>query len=302
MSTKSTAASPLLPVAAALFTVAIWANFLVTTGGAVHAGLGPIELGVLRSLTCAIGLAPILWRIGVIPKGVEFWRLGVMVVGAGISFMFLLPAGFAFAPPADSGVFAPGVLPLWVAILSMIFLGEKISAGRIGGFLLIAIGVLSVGGYDAIIHAADGAWRGYALFSTASFCFACYAIAQRGSGLSALEATAIVSFWSAPVAIIVAIIGGADFSGVSAGLIVWTAVAQFFSGVVAVASYTFAVIRLGPSRGTAFVALTPAVVALASDVFLGQPAAPLVWFGVAIVSVGVVIASGVLWRRNPAVT
>lgn len=286
-----------LAVAAVLFSVAVWSNFLVTTGGAAGAGLGVIEMGALRALVCGAILAPVVWRIGLYPRGMAPWRFLVMVIGAGVSFMFLIPAGFSFAPPADSGVFAPGALPLWVAILSAVFLGEAIGPLRAFGFALIAGGVFAVGGYDALMHGREGAWRGYLCFAGGSFLFSCYAIAQRGSGLSALEATALISVWCLPIAGAATAIWGVDFSGVGWPLLAWTAMAQFGSGVVAVITYTYAIIHLGPSRGSAFIALTPACVAVAADIFLDQPATPLVWLGVAVVSAGVLIASGVLERR-----
>ena len=292
--TKDTA----LAVAAALFSVAIWANFLVTTGGATMGGIGVIELGVIRAFTCATVLLPVIWRIGVWPKGLETWRFLVMVLGAGVSFMFLVPLGFSMAPAADSGIFAPGVLPLWVAALSWIVLGERIGGVRLFGFALIAVGVFAVGGYDALSTAGEGAWLGYICFSGGSLLFSFYAIAQRGSGLTAFEATALVSFWCVPIAVVAIAIFGADFSKASWGLIAWTGLAQFGSGVVAIVTYTYAIIRLGPSQGSAFVALTPAIVALASVIFLDQPATPLVWFGVAVVSCGVLIASGIFGRRG----
>lgn len=288
----------LLAVAAALFSVAIWANFLVTTGGATMGGLGVIELGAIRAFTCAAVLLPIIWRIGIWPKRLETWRFLTMVLGAGVSFMFLVPLGFSMAPPADSGIFAPGVLPLWVAALSWVVLKERIGNLRLFGFALIAAGVFAVGGYDALSTASEGAWVGYICFSGGSLLFSFYAIAQRGSGLTALEATALVSFWCVPIALVAIALFGADFSQASWGLIAWTGLAQFGSGVVAIVTYTYAIIRLGPSQGSAFVALTPAIVALASDIFLGQPATPLVWVGVAVVSAGVLIASGVFERRR----
>lgn len=289
-----------IAVLAALFTVAIWANFLISTGAVVQSGLGIIEVGLLRSVACTAALLPVLWRMGVYPKGLPFGRFLVMTVGAGIGFMALMPLGFQFAPAGSSGVFAPGLLPLWVAGLSMIFLGEKIGVVRLAGFALIAVGVLAVGGLDALKAGADGAWKGYILFASASFGFSCYAVAQRGSGLSALEATALISVWTLPAALLGALIFGADFSGVPVELIAWTAFAQVASGVVSILAYTFAIIRLGPSRASAFMALTPAVVALAAETVLGEAGNPLVWVGVAVVSVGVLVASGVLERRRGA--
>lgn len=293
--------STLLAVGAALFSVAIWANFLVTTGGMTGDGLGVIELGFIRAVVCGLILWPVARRIGYYPKGMEFWRFLVMVIGAGSGFLFLIPLGFAYAPPADSGIFAPGTMPLWAALVSIVFLGERMSAIRGAGYLLIAVGILGVGGYDAIVSSGDGVWIGYIYFASGSLLFAFYAAAQRNSGLDALEATALVNFWTLPAACIAAGVWGLDYSSVGWMAISWTAFAQFGSGVVAIITFTYATMTLGPSRGSAFIALTPAIVALASDVFLGQPASPMIWVGVVVVSVGVLIASGLFEKPTPAI-
>jgi len=290
----------LLAVAAALFTVAIWANFLVTTGGMTSGGLGVIELGFIRAATCGLILWPVVHRIGYFPPKMEPWRFCVLVIGAGSGFLFLIPLGFAYAPPADSGIFAPGTLPLWAAVSSMIFLGERISPIRGVGYFLITIGVLGVGGLEALLNAGDGAWIGYLFFMAGSLMFSFYATAQRNSGLDALEATALVNFWTLPMACIIAAVWGLDFSSVSPAAIGWTAFAQFASGVLAIITYTYAIMTLGASRGAAFIALTPAVVALASDWFLGQPASSMTWIGVIVVSFGVLIASGLFEKSAPA--
>jgi len=287
----------LLAVGAALFSVAIWANFLVTTGGMTNGGLGVIELGFIRATVCGIVLWPVARRLGYYPKGMEFWRFLVMVIGAGSGFLFLIPLGFAYAPPADSGIFAPGTMPLWAALVSIVFLGERISAIRGVGYLLIAAGILGVGGYDAIASSGDGVWIGYVYFASGSLLFAFYAAAQRNSGLDALEATALVNFWTLPIACIAASIWGLDYSSVSWVAISWTGFAQFGSGVIAIITFTYATMTLGPSRGAAFIALTPAIVALASDWFLGQPASPMIWIGVFVVSIGVLIAAGLFERQ-----
>lgn len=290
-----------IAVAAALFTVSIWANFLVTTGGMTSGGLGVIELGFIRAVVCGLILWPVVRRIGYYPPGMEPWRFIVLVIGAGSGFLFLIPLGFAFAPPADSGIFAPGTLPLWAAISSMIFLGERISPIRGVGYLFITAGVLGVGGLEALLNSGEGAWIGYLCFMAGSLMFSFYAAAQRNSGLDALEATALVNFWTLPMACIIAAVWGLDFSAVGAVAIGWTAIAQFASGVLAIITYTYAVMTLGASKGAAFIALTPAVVALASDWFLGQPASPMTWVGVVVVSIGVLIASGLFEKPVPAI-
>ena len=136
------------------------------------------------------------------------------------------------------------------------------------------------------------------LFALGSLSFSAYAISQQGSGLNALEATAVVSFWTLPVAGCVALYHGVDYGGIGVQGLAWNVLTQFASSVIAIVTFTYAANTLGASRAAAFIALTPAVIAVASDLVLDQPASPLVWFGVAVVSAGVLIASGVVSRRR----
>ena len=74
-----------------------------------------------------------------------------LLVGSGI---LLLASGLRYAPVADAGVFAPSMLPIYVALLSRVWLGERFSRPQLVGFGLIIVGALAVGGWEAEHH-----WR-----------------------------------------------------------------------------------------------------------------------------------------------
>ncbi len=52
----------------ALSVVLIWASWLVSTRHSVGAGLGPLDLSLLRYGIPALVLAPVWWRTGIFPR------------------------------------------------------------------------------------------------------------------------------------------------------------------------------------------------------------------------------------------
>jgi drug/metabolite transporter (DMT)-like permease len=287
-----------LGVGAALATVLIWGGWVVTTRLGVTTSLAPADVCFLRYLVPALVLAPVLWR-----RGLAWDRLGLrgsllLAAGAGAPFFLVAAAGMRFAPAAHVGALLPGTMPLFVALFSALFLGERLGRRRLAGFALILAGVAVIGGVGLVSDAASGAWRGHLLFLTAAAMWAGFTLALRRSGLGAWHAAALVSAYSlagfAPVYLL----------ALEPRLLAvpWPEVALqagtqgVLSGLVALATYGIAVTRLGASRAAAIGALTPVVATLIAIPALGElPDAPTL-AGIAGVSLGVVLASGVIRR------
>lgn len=277
--------------AALAATVVIWASFLVSTRAAVATHLGPVEVGLMRFVPATLLFAPVLWRHGVLPKGAR-WRDVAAIAGlGGFVFVLLLASGLRYAPVADAGVFAPSMLPLYVAVLSYFALGERFSRVRLAGFALIIAGALAVGGWAALAG-GGGAWRGHLLFSLAAMAWAAYTVAYRVSGLAPLPASAMLCFWSALGFAGLALVTGTRFAEVPAATVALQVLLQgVLSGFAATITYVFAISRLGASRTASFAALVPILAALGAWAFLGEPLGWVKGAGVAVVTVGVLLAS-----------
>ena len=100
-----------------------------------------------------------------------------------------------FAPAAEIGPLLPGTMPLFVALIGWLVFGERLAGVRVLGFALILIGVVCIGGYGLLL-AGNGAWRGHLLLLTGACLWGIYTHAYRRSGLSALQAAALIGFWS----------------------------------------------------------------------------------------------------------
>ncbi|MEO1000612.1 MAG: DMT family transporter [Pseudomonadota bacterium] len=291
----ATAAPPRLWLAwgAVVVTVAIWASFLVAVRAAASTALGPVEVGILRFGVGALLFAPVWLRRGPLPGGVSLRHAVPIALGGGFFFILLLAAGARFAPVADVGVFAPSMLPVYVAVLAMVVLGEKLGPSRLLGLGLILLGAVAVGGYEAIANSGDGAWRGHLLISLGAMGWAVYTIAFRASGMRALDAAAMITLWSALAFGALALFVPVSFAEVERSTLLIQILFQgVLSGFVATFTYGYAMEHLGATRVTAFAALVPVLSALGGWVILDEPIGWVKSGGIVIVTLGVALATG----------
>jgi drug/metabolite transporter (DMT)-like permease len=281
-------------------TVAIWAAYLVVTRSAAKRELGPAEIGLLRYAPAMLLFAPVWLRMGLKPKRTRWLHAAGVGLLGGFAFITLLSIGLRFAPVADSGVFAPSMLPLYVAVLSFLVLGERFTRTRLVGFALILVGALAVGGWEAVSNAADGAWRGHLLFLAASFCWGCYTILYRLSGMTPMEAGAVMALWSSFAFGAWALVAGVRFGAHEWQFLAFQVLMQgVLSGFVASFTYGYVVNVLGTSPAAASAALVPVLAAIGGLVFLGEPVSPAKWAGIVVVAAGVALASGALRLSAP---
>lgn len=258
-------------------------------------------MGLLRYAPAMLLFAPVWLRFGLKPARIAWGHAAIVGLCGGFLFVTLLATGLRFAPVADSAVFAPAVLPVFVALLSFILLGERFGALRLLGFALILGGALAIGGVEALGHAGDGSWRGHLLFLGASFLWALYTVVFRRSGMTAIEAGAVMALWSTIGFVLLALATGVGFEGQPPGFLALQAVLQgVLSGFLATFTYGYALLRLGTSRTAAFAALVPPLAALGGLVFLGEPIDLWKGLGIAVATAGVLLASGVV-SRGPRV-
>ncbi|MEE1613086.1 DMT family transporter [Microvirga sp. CF3016] len=278
---------------AALATVTIWAVWAVATRHAVTHDLPPAALGLVRFGVPALLLIPISWRIGLFPKGLGIVK-GLGLLGSGAPFFLVVALGMQFAPAAEIGPLLPGTMPLFVALIGWLAFGERLGRIRVAGFALILIGVLCIGGHG-LLYAGNGAWRGHLLLLTGACLWGIYTHAYRGSGLSALQAAALIGLWSFLILLpfgapsLVRALG----DGLAGPVIVQAVLQGFLSGVAGIILYGMAVDRLGASRAAAVSPLAIVLAAVLAVPVLGEIPDMAALVGITLATLGVVLASGV---------
>lgn len=309
-STPSTARAdeghvPLIGVLSGLAVALIWSSWSVATRFAVTTTLSPQDVTFLRFGVSALFLWPILLKKGFALEQIGFVRLVVMVLGAGVPFMMLASAGVTMAPASHIATLMIGLMPIWVAAISGLVFGERFSRQQLIGFVVVAGGALCVGGTALVTNRTAGAWRGDLLFLLAGFCFACFTIAQRRSGISPWHATALVNVCSAVLftPIYVLWLSPAIFSAPPVELGVQVLAQGIAVAILGMFFYTEAVRRLGAPRAAIFGALAPALAVLIGMAVLGEVPSPLTLVGIALVMGGVVmVVTGKRAASAPAST
>ncbi len=277
----------------AIFAISIWAGWYVTTRFDVTSGLKAYDLVALRYGVAAIILLPLSLRLrgGI---GLIGWRHALAIfAGSGVIYSICSTAGVSYAPASEAAALTPGIMPMATALLSVWLLKERLTRRQLAGFGFILAGVIVIGGVG-LFQSANLAWLGHLLFVTGGFLFAGYSIALKRSGLTGLEATALVSLWSSALYIpIYTLALHPRLFDVSHSSLLFSAFYQgVLTNVVSLVAYGRAVSILGASRAAPFAALIPAVTAILSIFILGEFPAPGDWVGIVAVSMGVYLASG----------
>lgn len=282
-----------LGVAWALFAVLIWSGWFVLTRLSLVENLSTYDIAALRFGTAGLLLFPVVLKHGFGLKQVRPFTLAALVAGAGAPYALVVTAGLFFAPASHGSALTPGVMPLWVALLSVLLLKEVLPTRRKLGLLLILCGVIAIAGVG-VIFSEGRQWLGHLLFLTASLMWASYTIALRRTGLSAIHGTAIVAVWSMllylPIYVIV--LEPALLSAQTSSLLFAMLYQGVMSSVVSLIAYTKGIAILGASRAAAFASLNPVLGLLIAIPVLGESPSTLDILGILLVSIGVYFATG----------
>jgi drug/metabolite transporter (DMT)-like permease len=183
-------------------------------------------------------------------------------------------------------------MPLFVALIAAIGLGERLSTARKLGLSLILAGAVIIVAW----HAWSAAWStfGDALFLLAAFLTACFTVVMQQAKLEPLHAVALVSTGSAAIYLpIYLAFYGTRLAQLPLAEIVPQAIFQgVLVTIVSLILYGRAVAILGASGGAAFGALVPALSALFAIPLLGERPNETDWVAIVLISAGVYLASG----------
>ena len=256
---------------AAAVAALIWASYPVATRAGVTGSFSPQELITLRFGVGALLFLPyLLLHFRAIRRAA--WVQGVPLTlfqGAGMGALVI--CGLQFAPANHAAALGPGVNPAWVALLGFLFFSKRPTSRAALGAVLCLAGVLvlalwSASGQDASVLVGD------AMFLAASALGALYVLQLRKWEVSAIQAAAIVSVYSAIVVVPWHLWSAAGPLWRAAPLeLLWQTLWQgVLIGCVALVALNHAIARLGAERSSALVALVPVLSAILALGFLGE--------------------------------
>jgi drug/metabolite transporter (DMT)-like permease len=275
-----------------LAAVSIWSGWIVVARLGLRTSLTPWDIAALRFGVAGLLLLPYVLRKGLARERLGWTGLTAIIVGGGAP-VFLANTGLMFAPAAHGGALFPGVMPLMVAILAAIILGEAFTRAKMIGFLQILPGVFGIA-WDNGGSLGDMQNIGDLLFLASGFAWACYTVAMRGASLGGLHAAAIAAVGALLLylPVYLAFVGTALARAPWADIALQAVVQGLLTAIISLMLYGRAVAILGASSGAAFASLSPAMTALMAIPILGEWPSTVDWIAITIISAGVYIVSG----------
>lgn len=275
----------------------IFSGWFVVTRFSVTRTLQIWDIMALRFGVGALLLAPTILRPGT-RLSAAAWRKGLaLCLLWGAPFVLLVALGLRLTSAAQAASVAPAAMPVFAGIVGGIVLGERQGASRWLGYGAIVLGLTLLVGTSNTSRGVPGL-LGLAALLGAALLWAIYTVVFRRSGLSAMQAAALVCIWSAVLFLpVYVLLGLSRFALAPPSELAFQIVYQgVFMSCLAAVAFNRAVALLGPSAATAIIALLPAVAALLAVPILGEIPVPAQWAAIVMIGIGVCLAS-----RRPSV-
>jgi drug/metabolite transporter (DMT)-like permease len=276
----------------ATLSLMIFSGWFVITRFSVTRELQIWDIMALRFGIGALVLAPTILRPGA-RLSAAAWREGLLLCLLwGVPFVLLVALGLRLTSAAQAASIAPAAMPVFAGVVGGIVLGERQGTACWLGYGAIAVGLICLVGAGAASRGAPNL-LGLAALLGAALLWAIYTIVFRGSGLSAMQAAALICTWSAILFLpVYAVFGLSRLALASPSELALQAVYQgVLMSCLAVMAFNRAVVLLGPSAATAIIALLPAVASLLAIPVLGEIPLPVQWAAIVIIGIGVGLAA-----------
>jgi drug/metabolite transporter (DMT)-like permease len=174
----------------------IFSGWFVITRFSVTRELQIWDIMALRFGVGAFVLAPTILRRGArLPAAA--WKEGLLFsLLWGLPFVLLVALGLRLTSAAEASSVAPAAMPGFAGGLGAVFLGDPQGKARWLGYGAIILGLICLLGSGAVIDETPNI-TGLAPLLGAALLWAVYTIAFRRSGLSPVQAAALICTWSA---------------------------------------------------------------------------------------------------------
>ena len=254
-----------------LFTLAVWASFILISRLAGTSVLTPWDTTALRFGTATLVLLPyVLLKMDI--RQFFNWRFVVVAILGGLGYAMLAYVGFSLAPAAHGAIFLHGLLPFWTALMGWLIVQEHMTRDRWLGLSCIAFGI----GAMAIIEVQNTnshfGW-GDVMFAGASASWAAYTSLLKRWKMPPVAATVGVAMISALLFLpVYALFLPSGLAQASWQMIAFQAAFQgVLVVIVAMLTFIAAVQRLGAFTVGSFLALAPMVAATLAVPVLNEP-------------------------------
>ncbi len=277
-------------LAFAAISVLIFSGWFVVTRFTVTHHLRIWDVTALRFGGGALLLTPVLLKQR-LPAAA--WREGLLYALLwGAPFVLLVAMGLQLTTAAQASSVVPALMPVMAGMMAWGMTGTRPSLLAVCSYAAILAGLIAlVAGRNTV--AGSFSFAGYGALALAAFIWAIYSVRFRSSALSALQAAALICFWSALFFIPVYLIFGLSRLEQASGQeIAFQLVYQGgLMSCVALITYNRAVTMLGTGAAAAMMALVPVLASVLAVPILGEIPSAVGMMAIAVIAAGVSMAA-----------
>ena len=273
----------------ALMAALIWSGFILVSRMGGISALTPYDVIAIRYVTCALILFPvwlIFYRFNFFK--VEF-ILSAMI--GGLAYAIFAFKGFEASSALHGGILLPGLIPVFVSILSLVVIRSSLSRAKVAGLSLIMVSITLLFYFEIFKGGKVPLGDGY--FIAAAFFWALYTVLINVWSITPWQATCSLAFITC--LIYLPIYGLWLPKNIANASIPEIALQAFYQGflatIVQMLLYVKAVNLIGPQRMGSFMALVPVVSGSLAVLFLGEFASWYLWSALLLVSIGVLVSN-----------
>lgn len=296
---SSNQSSKLLGAVAAVCVVFFWSGWIVVSRLGVTNHLTVYDVTGLRySIGAVVALPYIIWHRTW--RGLTAGRILVLTLTSGVPYALLSYFGLTYAPAAHGGVFLNGCLPIFTTLFGWIWIGQKSRSSQIVGLGVILSGVTLVG-YEGFISSGSGmTWLGDFLFLAAIALFAVFMIANRVWTITPGQVLFAVTLVSAVFYIPIWLLWlDSHLTAAPASEILLQGIYQgLVPSVLGISCLNIAIRHIGAHATSIFLSTVPCVAALAAIPILHEVPGLPAWIGMITVTVGILLALGVIHGKR----
>jgi drug/metabolite transporter (DMT)-like permease len=283
-------------IPALVVTFLIWAGFFISLRQVAQSSLMLADVALIRFGLGALILLPFTIKQLSIYRQVKKRYLFGLFIGSGLPYFLVAGTGMRFASVAEGSTLIPGLIPLFVSGMAVLFYREQLSKTRKLGLILISFGASLMVGF-ALLDLDSGHWRGHLIFICCALLWAYFTISMRKAGLKPLQATSFI-LWSSFIFLMPLVLLGVfdtNLLNSDANDIWFQVIVQGLGvGFIASITYTYAINKLGAEVSAALGSLTPVIASVIAIPVLGESIDLFSIVGMALIMFGVVCASGVI--------
>ena len=270
----------------ALGAVLIWTGFIVVSRLGGISPLLPNDIIAIRYATCALLLLPVWWfkfRFNILnPKIILCSLIG------GIAYASCAFRGFELAPASHAAVLLPGLMPLFITLLSRFIFKDQIKRSSWVGVAVITLGVFALLGQNQSLNTAESIGIGQIWLIIAAFFWALFSVLVKHWNISPWEATISLALVTAAIYLPIYLV--ALPSNIS--VILWRDILTqafyqgFLATIIQMLLYVRAVHIIGPTSMGTMMASVPILASISAIIFLKEPSSIFLATGVVLVSIG----------------